>query len=89
MNRFKDAIDIQNACNISGVARHLVRTIDDVHTSDHYTGTRSLAEDPAVRMIVHKLADMCNLHLQTFLEYSEMYDACHAGQDALAKQPTE
>jgi hypothetical protein len=85
MNRYKDALDIQNACNISGVARHLVRTIDDVMNSPDYTGTRGLTDDPAVRMIVHKLADMCALHDQPFLYYVEMHDEC----EERAKQPTE
>jgi hypothetical protein len=76
MNRFKDAIDIQNACNISGVARHLVATIDDVFNSPDYYGTTSLALDPAVRLVVHKLADMCGVLDQPFSEYARMYVSC-------------
>jgi hypothetical protein len=85
MNRYRDAIAIQDACNISGVAHHLVRTIKDVLESPDYTGTRGLANDPAVRMIVHKLADMCQLHDLPFIEYARMYDECKA----LAAQPTK
>jgi hypothetical protein len=76
MNRFKEAIEIQNACNPSGVARHLVKTMDEVFKSPDYYGTASLTLDPAVRMVLHKLADMCGLLDQPFHEYMRMYDQC-------------
>ena len=76
MNRFKEALDLQNACNISGVVRDLGRIIDNVFRSPDYTGTNSIIFDPAVRMVVHKLADMCQLLGQPFTDYTRMHDAC-------------
>jgi len=52
MNRFDDAVAIQcGACNISGIARSLVKAADAARQDG------VLAEDdPAVRLIIHQLA---------------------------------
>ena len=53
---YKDALEIQNASNISGVARHLVETIDAVRATGY-----SANADPAVALVIAKLADMVGL----------------------------
>ena len=53
-NRFKVARDIQNACNTSGVARELIRVIEDA-AHDPQCGRGRLAHDPAVVAVIDKL----------------------------------
>lgn len=57
-NRFKVAIEIQDACNPSGVARELVRVIKDAMDDPECTGTDWVRQDPAVRLVVNKLMDL-------------------------------
>jgi hypothetical protein len=60
-NRFKVAVDIQNACNPSGVARELVRVIEDAMQDPAYTGTDYVRSDPAVVAVVDKLSSLMTL----------------------------
>jgi hypothetical protein len=59
-NRFKVARDIQNACNTSGVARELIRVIEDA-AHDPACGRHRLSEDPAVVAVIDKLASLIRL----------------------------
>jgi hypothetical protein len=53
--RNRDALAIQQgACNPSGVARALVRAIDEARAEN--TDTDSIRRDPACRLICHQLA---------------------------------
>ena len=58
-NRFQEALLLQNACNPSGVAHTLVEMIQEA--SRQGADTASICRDPAVRLTVAKLADLCNL----------------------------
>jgi hypothetical protein len=60
-NRFKVAHDIQNACNTSGVARELIRVIENA-AHDPECGRGRLAHDPAVVAVVDKLHSLMRLH---------------------------
>jgi hypothetical protein len=60
-NRFQVAVDIQNACNPSGVARELVRIIEDAMQDPAYTGTDYMRRDPAVVAVVDKLQSLMML----------------------------
>ena len=58
VNRFSDALAIQaGASNPSGVARALVRAINQCHQEN----VRA-REDAAVRLIVHQLAFLCGVY---------------------------
>jgi len=57
-NRFQVAIEIQDACNPSGVARELVRVIKDAMDDPECTGTNWVCLDSAVRLVVNKLMSM-------------------------------
>jgi hypothetical protein len=59
-NRFKVARDIQNACNTSGVARELIRVIENA-ARDPQCGRGRLAHDPAVAAVVDKLSSLMRL----------------------------
>ena len=55
MNRNRDAIAVQQgACNPSGVARALVRAIDEAREEN--PDTDAVRADPACRLICHQLA---------------------------------
>jgi hypothetical protein len=58
-NRYQDALDVQNACNPSGVAHSLHEICCEV--SREGGGTDAVRRDPAVRLFVAKLADLCGL----------------------------
>jgi hypothetical protein len=59
-NRFKVAHDIQNACNTSGVARELIRVIENA-AQDPQCGRGRLAHDPAVVAVIDKLSSLMRL----------------------------
>ena len=68
-DRFKVARDIQNACNTSGVARELIRVIEDA-ACDPVCGRGRLSQDPAVVAVIGKLSSlMC-------LDPFKAHDAC-------------
>ena len=60
-NRFSEALAVQDACNVSGVARSLVEVIDAARKDPECRSTGDFARDPAVALFVAKLADLCGL----------------------------
>ncbi len=52
--RHKDALTIQNACNVSGVAHAVIRACQEVR--DEGGDGNALYKDPAIRLMVHQLA---------------------------------
>jgi hypothetical protein len=60
-SRFKVAYEIQDACNPSGVARELVRVIEDAMRDPACTGTDWVRSDAAVIAVVDKLRDLMGL----------------------------
>jgi hypothetical protein len=73
-NRFKVARDIQDACNTSGVARELIRVIEDA-ARDPQCGRGRLASDPAVVAVIDKLSSLMRL------------DACEAHDQCARRAP--
>jgi hypothetical protein len=60
LNRHGDALNIQEgACNLSGVARALVRAINQCHGEK--LDTQRVRDDAAIRFIVHQMAFLCNV----------------------------
>ncbi|WP_233874949.1 hypothetical protein [Paraburkholderia adhaesiva] len=61
LNRHADALNVQEggACNLSGVARSLVRAINQCHGEN--LGTDGIRNDPAIRLIVHQMGHLCNI----------------------------
>ncbi len=72
-SRFQTALEIQSACNLSGVARALVEIIDDNLADKSGVATR---DDPAVILTLDKLCDM--IGRPDGLGYGRAYDACAA-----------
>ena len=55
--QMQSALDVQNACNISGVAHHLAELCRELRSDG--SSTSELRTSPMVRLVVAKLADMC------------------------------
>lgn len=75
-NRFQDALAIQQgASNLSGVARSLVRAINQCRADNV-----DIRRDPAIRLIVHQMAFLCNVQEidGTLDVYGELTRACEA-----------
>ena len=60
-DRFKIAVDIQNACNPSGVAHELVRVVQDAMHDPACKGTAWVCADPAVVAVIDKLQSLMRL----------------------------
>jgi hypothetical protein len=79
INRFDDAVAIQaGACNPSGVARALVRCINQCLAEK--MDTHAIRSDAAIRLVVHQLADLCNVdeinHGSTGDVYGKLIQQC-------------
>ena len=59
VNRYAEAIAVQDACNPSGVAHSLIEVFRQVRAEGGDTDAQR--SDPAVRLFVAKLADLCGL----------------------------
>lgn len=57
----REACAVQNASNISGVARGFVRALDDLRAQPDYTGNDWLDAHPITRAWVDKLASLTGL----------------------------
>ena len=73
-NRYKLALEIQDACNITALAGLFHKVCLEVPHEDSCTGTAKVCKDPAVILIVDKLHDMVG-RLEG-KEYTAIYLAC-------------
>lgn len=68
----QNALDVQNACNLSGVVHSLVRDIQTLRDSPDCTGTSWINRHPVVLWYVDKLVDLTGRPDST--ELSRAYD---------------
>jgi len=68
----RDALFVQDACNLRAIARLLVAAAD--YATDNFGGTDASYCDPAVVLIVNKLESL--VHSNWNDNYSLAYDAC-------------
>jgi hypothetical protein len=54
------ALDVQNACNLSGVVRSFVEATDAIRESGEYSGTKSVNVHPITTLFISKLASLNN-----------------------------
>jgi hypothetical protein len=80
-DRFKVARDIQNACNTTGVARELIRVMEDA-ARDPACGRSRLSSDPAVVAVVDKLSSLMRLGAY------EAHDQCARCVPSTRSNPT-
>ena len=69
-NRFKVALDIQDAVNLVALSREFVKVVDAAY--EERSGTVSLRDDPAVILFVNKFESMCRSEER----FSEAYCEC-------------
>lgn len=73
--RHADALSIQDACNLSGVASRLQRLCREL--IEEGCGTMEVRRNPAVILIVAKMADLCNINCDWGTgPVKEAYDLC-------------
>lgn len=60
-DRFHDAYQLQDGCNMSGIAQALVKAIADVKRTPGYKGNADENSDPAVVAIIGKLRSLCTI----------------------------
>ena len=61
MRRNVDALAIQEgACNPSGLCHAIINACQEIRESAN-PGTMALRDDPAIRLMVHQLAYLCNV----------------------------
>lgn len=73
MNRFQEAIDIQNAVNPVAIAGVLHKQMLEVQRENQSTAT--ILEDDAVKMVLYKLMGMCH-EFPLDDRYAEAYHRC-------------
>jgi hypothetical protein len=98
----QEAIDVQDACNLSGVAHGLSRAVTALwdlsgQKGVHFGPVMSVQEinqHPIVKMWVSKLHDLARLGFSDAVEYAEAYEkcrelaaSCNCGDAACAATP--
>ena len=73
---YQRALDVQNACNASGVIHSLAEAVDKVWEDARANGqgTDYVNTHPIVRMYVEKLYDLCRVQGHIY----DAYDLCNA-----------
>lgn len=72
-NRFKTALELQDACNLRAIARKLVEAADQAADAG---GTQASYNDPAVILIVDKIESL--VRSQDVKRLNEAWDCCKA-----------
>jgi hypothetical protein len=70
MNRFKQAIDVQDGVNLRAIARLLVRAADEAADAG---GTDASYSDPAVVLIVNKIESL----VHSSERFADAWSECH------------
>ena len=71
---YRDAIEVQDACNLRAIARLLVRAADMAADAG---GTAASYSDPAVVLIVNKIESLVHSNQR----FSAAYDECEKHSD--------
>lgn len=69
----QQAIDVQDACNPSGVALFYVRIIDSLRNDHGIRDTDAIRKHPAVVLTAHKLADLSQVASMSARGYLDAY----------------
>ena len=80
-NIYQQALDVQNACNSSGVALSLANEIipavrDELRANGGFADTDAVNSHPAVIMFIAKLGDLAGLTVDG-ARYSRAYTVCY------------
>ena len=58
---YKDAIQVQDACNLSGVVISFAEVTKRLNNDPEYTGTAWVRNHPISQLYAAKIADLCGL----------------------------
>lgn len=73
---YQTALDVQDACNLSGIVRAWLKEIDNIkaYARDNDKGSDFVNSHPINKLFANKLADLCGA--STFGEYFVAYTEC-------------
>lgn len=71
---YNEAVQCQDACNLTAVVNALSRHCHALHDSG--ADTMTVRNDPAVKLFIGKLCSLANVSHD--LEYCELYEKCAA-----------
>lgn len=73
---YQVALDVQGACNLSGIVRAWIVEIDklNAYARENNKGTEFVNAHPINKLFANKVADLCRA--VTFTEYLAAYDEC-------------
>jgi hypothetical protein len=77
-NRYQTALDVQDACNPSGVGKLFERETHAFMDSPDYKGTDSVRNDPALRLIAYKLCELMGICASLEPAYDKAFAECEA-----------
>lgn len=86
---YLDALAVQDACNLSGVTRSMVETIDIVRVelqTQPDMRHRSLWTHPALQLYASKVHELCCMGLSDTEQYGKAYKECCEYADAVKKR---
>jgi hypothetical protein len=76
----REAIDVQNACNLLGVSKGFARAIQDLRealdASGLPSGTDDINRHPIARLWASKVHDMTGMGISDGMRFDEAYSAC-------------
>ena len=72
----KEAIEVQDACNIGGVSQRFAKVVQEVR--QHYTvmNTGSWNQHPIIQLWASKIHSLAGMGFSEIEEFSKAYDAC-------------
>jgi hypothetical protein len=76
MNIYQKALDVQDACNPSGVAALYTVALTEFRVSPDFTGTQSIKDNAALTLIAFKLTDLHGGVIMPFREWERAYETC-------------
>ena len=73
----KEAIEVQDACNIGGVSRRFAQVVQEVRVADHSgSGTDFWNRHPIIQLWASKIHSLAGMGFSEIEEFSKAYDAC-------------
>lgn len=72
----KTALEIQDACNLSGVVISFVQAMEIICKSERNTGTDWKNNHPIAKMFASKIHDLSGMGLSDNHAFAEAYDLC-------------
>ena len=72
----QEAIDVQDACNLSGVVHGWHRAMEDLFTIFRDTNTYDRNTHPINQLWASKCHDLARMGMSDYEQFSKAYDAC-------------